>query len=53
MNTRRKTKWDKVAEKEGRIYCQIKDTWCAFIDMKNGTCLIKQCVNERDGAADG
>lgn len=42
---KRKTEWDKVAEKEGRIYCQKEDTWCAFTNMCDGSCLRGECVN--------
>ena len=37
--------WKKVAEKEGAIYCRKKDTWCAFVNMNDGSCLRKECVN--------
>lgn len=38
--------WDEIAIKEGRIYCQEKDTWCCFINMTDGSCTREQCVKE-------
>lgn len=38
--------WDEVAAKEGRIYCQSKNIWCAFVDMNNGYCLRPICVQD-------
>lgn len=38
--------WDEVAAKEGAIYCQTKDTWCAFVNMKTGECTRGKCVKE-------
>ena len=38
--------WDEIAAKEGRIYCQRKDTWCALIDMSDGSCPRAECVLE-------
>lgn len=51
--------WDEIAAKEGQIYCQKKDTWCAYVNMKNGTCNHKKCVLEtepnggKEGETDG
>lgn len=50
---KRMTRWDKVAEKEGRIYCQKQDSWCAFTNMKDGSCLRDKCVNKKDGDVNG
>lgn len=41
--------WDEIAVKEGRIYCQRKDTWCALIDMTDGSCTWATCVLEVSG----
>lgn len=38
--------WQEIAEKEGCIYCQVKDTWCAFTNMRDGTCNLDECVND-------
>ena len=38
--------WPEIAEKEGRIYCQKENTWCAFTDMDNGGCIRKKCIKE-------
>jgi hypothetical protein len=38
--------WAEIASKEGRIYCQRKDTWCAFTDMADGSCTRLICVKE-------
>jgi hypothetical protein len=38
--------WDEIAEKEGRIYCQRQDTWCALINMNDGSCSRAVCVSE-------
>lgn len=40
--------WDEVAAKEGRLYCQTKDTWCALINMTNGSCPRTVCVNKEE-----
>jgi len=51
---RRMTTWDKIAEKEGRIYCRRKDTWCAFVNMKNGSCLRGKCFKtKKEGVSSG
>ena len=38
--------WDEIATKEGRIYCQGEDTWCAFVNMNDGSCTRASCVLE-------
>ncbi len=38
--------WDEVAAKEGRLFCQRKDTWCALINMTDGSCPRATCVSE-------
>lgn len=38
--------WDEIAAKEGRLYCQRKDTWCALIDMTDGSCSRTTCILE-------
>jgi len=38
--------WDEVATKEGRIYCQTKDTWCAMVNMNTGECIRDKCVQD-------
>jgi hypothetical protein len=35
-----------IAEKEGQIYCQKENTWCAFTDMKTGGCTREKCFKE-------
>lgn len=40
--------WDEIAAKEGRIYCQRKDTWCALIDMTDGSCTRDSCVKKEE-----
>lgn len=40
--------WDKVAKKEGCIYCQEKDTWCAFVNQKTGGCSRGGCVSKEE-----
>lgn len=27
-----------VIRKNGRLYCEKKDVWCAFINLDDGTC---------------
>lgn len=38
--------WEETAAKEGRLYCQRRDTWCALIDMNNGSCSRGTCILE-------
>lgn len=45
--------WAEIAAKEGLIYCQSNDTWCTFVNMKDGTCKLDKCVNEKDGEVNG
>ena len=38
--------WPEIADKEGRIYCQKENTWCAFTDMETGGCTREKCIKE-------
>jgi len=38
--------WEKIAEKEGCIYCKKEDTWCAYTNQSTGECDHESCPSD-------
>ncbi|HZK60782.1 MAG TPA: hypothetical protein VFC41_01810 [Anaerovoracaceae bacterium] len=45
MNTNGRS-WAEIVEKEGCIYCQKKNTWCAYVNQKTGECDRGSCPSD-------
>lgn len=36
--------WAEISAREGQIFCQRKDSWCAFVNLNDGSCTRAVCI---------